>query len=246
MKSYFILSFLLMLALLQGTASDAQAVQRGLSINQSRVIFPAASSGVSVTLRNYSDRPWLARALVLTAPDGVQDTHFMMTPPLFRLEPDSKGMVRVLRRGNAVLPDDRESVFYLSFLAIPPSQKTETGEKPTVSAQVTVGIDMVIKLFYRPDGLTLEPPQAAQMLTVSRQKDGIRITNPTPYYQTLVSLSLDGAPAALSGVESMIAPFSSLSYPIAGHPREARWSVMNDYGGTSPIYSANVSDGEIP
>ena len=45
---------------------------------------------------------------------------------------------------------------------------------------------------------------------------------------------------------AMIAPFSSVSYPLTGHPRQAHWSVINDYGGNSAVYHAAVQSGETP
>lgn len=237
-------SALLAAALVAGVSSAAQAEQRGVSLSQTRVVFNAQAPGVTVTVRNHSDHAWLTRAQVLTASDGTQATPFMVTPPLFRLEPDSRSAVRVLYRRDAVLPTDRESVFYLSVLTIPPSPPAGAGDAPAASARVTVGIDSVIKLFYRPAGLTPAPQAAAQRLTVRHQGDRVTVSNPTPYYQTLAGFSLDGKPVALSAADSMIAPFSSRQYPAGGYPREAQWSVINDYGGSSPRYHTAVRAGE--
>lgn len=237
-------SALLTTALLSGTViPPGQAGQRGVSLSQTRVIFNTQAPCVTVAVRNHSDHAWLTRAQVLTAPDGTRATPFMVTPPLFRLEPDSHSAVRILRRSDAVLPADRESVYYLSVLAIPPSQNADAGDSTVASARVTVGIDSVIKLFYRPAGLTPAPQAATQKLIVRHQGDGVTISNPTPYYQTLASFSLDGKPVALSAEDSMIAPFSSRHYSVTGHPREARWSVINDFGRTSPLYHTAVSAG---
>ncbi|AHG21729.1 hypothetical protein Z042_20545 [Chania multitudinisentens RB-25] len=218
----------------------------GISLSQTRVVFDAKATSTTVGIRNYSDRPWLIRAQVMTAPGGTQSAPFMVTPPLFRLEPNSQSTVRILRQGTDVLPTDRESVFYLSFLAIPSSSKPDSDTASAVSAQVTVGIDTVIKLFYRPSGLALTPQDAAAKLTVRLQDNEVEVNNPTPYYQTLISFSLDGKPVAVREAGSMIAPFTSQRYPASGQPRQASWSVINDYGGISPSYQATISHGEAP
>ncbi|MFC0226309.1 fimbrial biogenesis chaperone [Serratia aquatilis] len=237
---------LLVCSLLGSITHTVQADRRGLSLSQTRVVFNADAPSVTVNLRNHSDTPWLTRAQVLATPDGSLAAPFMVTPPLFRLEPNSQSSVRILRRGTEALPIDRESVFYLSFLAIPSSRKLEAEASSTVSAQVTVGVDTVIKLFYRPAGLALTPQTAPEKLTVQRQDNGVKVSNPTPYYQTLTSFSLDGKPVAVRETGSMIAPFSSRIYSFNGHPRQATWSVLNDYGGTSPLYQTTVSSGEVP
>ncbi|HDC4393719.1 TPA: molecular chaperone [Enterobacter cloacae] len=237
----FILAAALMLTSLPGVA---QAERQGLSLSQTRVVFDAAKPGVATSLRNHSDRPWLVRAQVVTKPGGVQAAQLMVTPPLFRLEPESQNTVRIMRKGSTTLPVDRESVFYLSFLAIPSSRESSEKESTDVSARVTVGVDTVIKLFYRPTGLKLGSQMAAQKLTVHSQGNGVTIINPTPYYQTLASFSLDGKPVDIRQKESMIAPFDSSHYQASGQPRKASWSVINDYGGISPVYHTAVSAGE--
>nr|MDQ6119426.1 fimbria/pilus periplasmic chaperone [Klebsiella pneumoniae subsp. pneumoniae] len=64
----------------------------------------------------------MIKADVFATPDGRNTqtdpksaVPFMVTPPLFRLEPNSQNSVLIVRNGAAQLPADRESVFYLSF-----------------------------------------------------------------------------------------------------------------------------------
>ncbi|WP_422527511.1 molecular chaperone [Serratia fonticola] len=237
---------LLMCSLLASVTLPAQADRRGLSLSQTRVVFNAEATSATVNLRNHSNHPWLTRVQVLATPDGAQAAPFMITPPLFRVEPNSQSAVRILRKGTEALPTERESVFYLSFLAIPASRKLGAETSSAVSAQVTVGVDTVIKLFYRPAGLVLTPQAATKQLTVHRQDNGVKISNPTPYYQTLATFNLDGKPVAIRETGSMIAPFGSRFYTSNGQPRQATWSVLNDYGGTSPVYQTTVMTGDHP
>jgi P pilus assembly chaperone PapD len=216
----------------------------GLSLSQTRVIFDANEPGVTVSLHNKGERPWLVRARVLIAPDSMATAPFTVTPPLFRLEPNSRNTVRIMRQGGQDLPADRESVFYLSFLAIPSSQRLDEDVSTGVAAQVTVGMDTVIKLFYRPSGIAMAPQVAAGKLIVRRTEQAITVDNPTPYYQTLSSLSLDGKPVDVRAQGSMIAPFGSQRYTVSGQPSEAVWTVINDYGGISPTFRAAITDGK--
>ncbi len=236
---------LIALALFQGLLTPlAQAERRGISLSQTRVVFNSSTSGTTITLRNHSNQAWLARAQVLMAPDSTKAAPFMVTPPLFRLEPNSQSSVRILRHGTEALPADQESLFYLSFLTIPSSPASDESSSMSASARVTAGIETVIKLFYRPTGLSPTPQEAAQKLTVSQKKNGVIVSNPTPYYLTLSSLSLDGVPVDIRRTGSMVAPFTTNHYPASGHPGKASWTVINDYGGISPLYHTFVSGRE--
>ncbi|WP_410316821.1 hypothetical protein [Klebsiella pneumoniae] len=42
---------------------------------------------------------------------------------------------------------------------------------------------------------------------------------------------------------SMIAPFSQATFPAKGMVRQAQWSVINDYGGSSKLYQSAVQGG---
>lgn len=212
----------------------------GLSLSQTRVIFDGKAKSAKVTLNNQSNRVYLVNSRVLTTPDvSTKQTEvapFMVTPPLFRLEKQSRNTVLISRNDTSALPTDRESIFYLSFLAIPSVKKNEEAEEGMTTTQVSFGIRTLIKLFYRPSGLEMPVSAAPEKLTFVQQGTQLQVTNPTPYYLTLAQLQLDGQPVNVREQGAMIAPFSSQSYQVKGSANHINWSVINDYGGLSDTF----------
>ncbi|MGJ5719054.1 fimbrial biogenesis chaperone [Morganella sp. B601] len=230
---------------------QASGADGGLQLSQTRVIFDARAKNAKATISNQSDRVYLVKTGVLATPDPdaakkdatVPAAPFMVTPPLFRLEPDSQHSVLVVRNGTTELPTDRESVFYLSMLAIPATAKQAEEYNTGVSARVSVGIQTVIKLFYRPAGLSMPAGAAAESLTFRQTGHSLQVGNPSPYFVTLARLSLNGSMLNVRDTEAgaMISPFSVQNYPVTGLAQKVSWTTVNDYGGESAEYHAGVT-----
>lgn len=229
--------------------SAFSGAEGGLSLSQTRVIFDAKAKSAKVTLNNQSDRVYLVNSRVLLTPEATAPTTattlpFMVTPPLFRLEKESRNTVLIAKNDTSVLPTDRESVFYLSFLAIPAVKKNDDAASRDEDAagmttpQVSLGIRTVIKLFYRPSGLALPPAAAPSKLTFAPQGSQLRVTNPTPYYVTLARLTVNGQAIPVRETGAMIAPFASRDYatPNISQANTVTWSAITDFGGVSDDY----------
>lgn len=242
--------------LLAGAFLACRVHAGGLGLSTTRVIFNQADKGSEVTFRNNGAALYLVQVAVtpagsnalrtagLNAPSAVElqaRSPFIVTPPLFRSEPGSENVLRILRTGGD-FPADRESLFYFRFNAIPPSAKGQDGPETTgkVGAQLSVALGMSVKLFYRPKGLSLSPDSAYSRLTFHRVKDGIELSNPTPYFQTLSTLTLGGVKVDLNKQPTMVAPFSKVTYTGMGAAGEAVWTTINDYGGDSPKGKAGI------
>lgn len=228
--------------------SAAQAAEGGLRLAQTRVIFNADNKNANAVIKNNGQQVYLIKAAVMNTPEGnnpaLPAAPFMVTPPMYRLEKESQSTALIVRNGTAQLPADRESVFWLSFLAIPAVSKN--GETPDnmTSAQVSVGIRNVIKLFYRPAGLSPSFERAQEKLTFRREGLHVSVNNPTPYYLTLAVLSFNGKDVSLQDHNPMIAPFSSAVFPAEGAVSQAQWAVITDYGDMGQIHTATVGAGE--
>ncbi|MEM8325523.1 molecular chaperone [Morganella morganii] len=228
-----------------GGTSGAVASDGGISLSQTRVIFEGDRRSEKVMVTNQSGLVYLISSRVLSTPEqksgGQESLPFMMTPPLFRLESDARNAVLVVRNDTSVLPSDRESVFYLSFLAIPAvSKPAGSSAGDVMQPRVSVGIRSVIKLFYRPPGLGTSAAEAAGKLNFT-MKDGVLYAeNPTPYYLTLASLQADGRGVDVRQQDPMLPPYGSRDYRIRGSAGTVSWSVIDDYGGVSKTYSQRV------
>lgn len=91
----------------------------GVQVLQTRVIFNEGDKSALTTVRNNGDAPYLVKSDVLTTLDetasNANNSPFILTPPIARLEANSENALRILRQPGKTLPKDRESVYYLSF-----------------------------------------------------------------------------------------------------------------------------------
>ncbi|WP_272524132.1 fimbrial biogenesis chaperone [Providencia sp. PROV230] len=216
----------------------------GISLSQTRVVFEQNAKSKKVLINNQSDQVYLIDSRVLSTPDGLARSTdrlpFMVTPPLFRLEKNSNNAVLINRNDTSTLAKDRESLFYLSFLAIPSVKPSaESAESPEITTtQVSFGIRTVIKLFYRPTGLDMPVSLAPEKLTVKQGKNQLQITNPTPYYLTLAELFVNDQPISIREQGAMLAPFSTQYYNAPQVIiKQVLWSVINDFGGLSQRFT---------
>lgn len=217
------------------TPANASVVIAG-----TRVVFPAASGEVTVRLNNEGNQPALVEAWIDSGnPDSTPDTSnvpFLITPPLARMNPGKGQSLRIVYT-NQPLPKDRESVFWLNVLEIPPKPKTKLGEEQNT---LQFAVRSRLKLFFRPANLAGEPNTAAQQVTWKVVADGsgyaLEAHNPTPYYVTFSKVSLTAGNTAHATDSGMVAPLSSLRLPIkdlehtpaAGS--EIDCSAINDFG----------------
>ncbi|HFN1103747.1 TPA: molecular chaperone [Klebsiella variicola subsp. variicola] len=206
---------------------SAQAGSGGISLGQTRVIFSSADKAQTLTVSNSGQQAYLVQTRVQNGPDDTTPAPFIVTPPLFSLQGDSRQLLRLLPQG-ATLPADRESLFYLSVSAIPAQ-----AEPVTADSRLSAGVRFVIKLFYRPQSLALPADNTPCLLTFRRDAHGVRVLNPTGYFQTLGMLSVDGHTVALERQPAMVPPHSSLILAVDGPVNKVTWQTLTDYGGLS-------------
>lgn len=218
------------------------ALGTGLRLDQSRLVFQADQSQHVVTLENDSDTVYLIQAnLRQGAIDGPISPQWLVTPPLFRLAPHSQQTVKILPQMDlATLPRDRESLFYFSATALPALPKRR--EDTSSLAQISVATRLVIKLFYRPQGLSLSSEQAASHVTFTQRPGVLCVNNPSPYYLTFSEMVGDGTPLAFpAGL--MLAPYHHAVVPTSTVLKHIQWRTINDYGGNSIQFQAQVQTG---
>lgn len=234
---------LLVAGVMMVVGQGAVAAEGGISLSRTRIVFQSTDNAQTLTLQNHGSRPYLVQSAVVMTPGGRDPAPFLTTPPLFRLEGNSKNTLRILRQGDAALSADRESVFYFTAIAVPATAQPKEAEDASLAARISVGIQNTIKLFYRPAGLAMAPEEAHGRLTFHLQGGKVQVHNPSPYYLTFSRLAFDGTEVPVRDTESMIAPFSQVSYPVKGLVRQAQWTVINDYGGSSQQYQSAVLSG---
>lgn len=213
-----------------------------------RVVFPAAGGEITVRLSNEGNQPALVEAWLDGGnPDSTPDNAkvpFLITPPLVRMNAGKGQSLRIVYT-NQPLPKDRESLFWLNVLEIPPKPTAKPGEEQNT---LQFAVRSRLKLFFRPANLTGDPLTAAQQITWSVVADGtgyaLEAHNPTPYYITFnnVSVSIDNA--AYAADKGMVAPLSSLRLPVKNLARAPGagtaidYSAINDFGAATSYKGA--------
>lgn len=207
-----------------------------VTLGSTRVVYPEKASGAQVSVSNPQAYPILVQSSV-TMEDMKSQAPFVVTPPLFRLEAGQQSRLRIIRTGGN-LPADRESLFWLCVKAVPPSGDASGGGAGKVSLAVNMAISTCDKLLYRPAGLKGSPEEAAGSLRWTRQGATLRVSNPTPFYINLKTVSVGGKPA---GNLTHVPPQGSASLTLpAGAVGAVSWTVINDLGGESRPFEMNL------
>lgn len=246
----FILSGLMGLCMvLIGQSAPANAVTerqqdepQGISFYVLRVIYPEkAKKGVTLTANNktpnvYLMQSWIqpvdpATGNVLLQHDGKKPMPFIVTPPLQRLEPGHALTLRI-RRAGSELPEDRESVFFVSLKAIPLQQ-----EKQDLATQnLTLTVVSNLKLFYRP--MSLSPravADVAHQLRFRREGEALIADNPTPYWLTFSRLKVGEHSLDKANLRLMVPPKGQQRYPLLAENRGAvLWQLIDEDGWDTP------------
>lgn len=194
-------------------------------ITGTRVIYPSDAKEVSVKLKNVGKGPvliqnWIDKGDANSKPESIK-VPFILTPPMNRVDPDKGQTLRISYAGG-ILPMDKESVFWLNVLEIPAKSQAKASEN-----YLQVAFRSRIKLFYRPAGLEGNANDAAKAVTWSSKGGSLQAINPTPYYVSFVTLSVNG-----KRVEGdMMAPRSSLNIALPGVTGNTlKGEFVNDYG----------------
>ncbi len=155
---------------------------------------------------------------------------FVTTRPLFRLDGGQANVIRVVRAGGS-LPEDRESLFWLSIKAIPSSRPAEGQNTLQFAAR------SVLKLIYRPPALSGTPEKRAGELRWQRAGNQLLVTNPTPFYMHFHEIRVGKA-----SVEKVtfVPPMGEARFDLpSGATGTVTWRLINDYGGIGVLHSSS-------
>ncbi|HEY4353326.1 MAG TPA: fimbria/pilus periplasmic chaperone [Paraburkholderia sp.] len=216
-------------------SADASVV-----VGATRVIYNASEPEVTLKLSNAGQSPALAQTWVDTgdargAPSNI-NVPFTVTPPISRIDPSRSQTLRIVYTGEA-LPKDRESVFWLNVLEVPPKPGADIAD----TNHLQLAFRSRIKLFFRPDHLqgTLDaaPAQLTWRLTQTGQKLAIEVHNPTAFHVSLTEISVHaGGKVAIFDDGGMVGPGATSTFALKGEVGDTadakvhyRW--LNDFGG---------------
>jgi len=238
-------------AILAVGMTTAALAHAAVVVEGTRVVYRAQERETTIKLTNKGKVPALAQVWIDNgdpkAPPSSIKVPFTLTPAVARIDAGKAQTLRIFYTGEA-LPQDRESVFWLNVLEVPP--KPDPNEAGSNTLQLAFRTR--IKLFFRPSGLkglAVEAPgQLEWTLDQSRKEAALVAHNPTPYYVSVINVQLSGhGKSARSDASAMVEPGGTASYPLKGEvPRATDASVhyhtLGDLGnsldGDSPLSQA--------
>jgi len=219
-----------------GLLSCVPPALAGIQVAGTRVIYPETEREVTVRIRNDASGPRLLQAWVddgdSEATAETSKAPFLVTPPISRVDPDMGQALRIIRTGAAALPADRESVFWLNVLEIPPKPKTASREN-----LLQFAVRTRLKIFYRPNDLPGQASEAYKAVTWTLAQRGERkklvCRNASAFTVSFASVLASGKEAVLADggmcpakgtaefdVKTEVAPSAQMIV-----------NVINDYGG---------------
>jgi P pilus assembly chaperone PapD len=228
MKPRFLFRTSLLLALCSLSGLCLAAIQVG----GTRVVFPATDHEASIQVRNEGTEDIMIQSWIEAAPgQSESDLPFAITPSLARLGHKKQQMLRIFYQGKG-LPEDRESVVWLSVQEIPQVSRTENS--------LQVAFRQRLKIFYRPKGLPGTADEAANKLSwkVLETADGLvlQAANDSAFHVSFGQVKVIAGQKEYPVQAAMISPQSSEKMKIEDLPKtfrdsaEVHWESINDYG----------------
>ncbi|MBN3753241.1 fimbria/pilus periplasmic chaperone [Paraburkholderia sp. Tr-20389] len=218
----------------------AGAAQASVTIGGTRVVYPLDQREVTVKLNNDSRTPSLVQVWMddgnADAKPGDSKAPFVITPPIFRMDASKSQTLRVMYTGEA-LPQDREAVYWLNVLDVPPKADAKADTNTLQFAYRTR-----IKVFVRPPKLPGTPDEAPRLLdwkvvpAPQGKGQALAVSNPTAYHVSFSEITVTSNSATYKNDKGgMVAPRGQeiIAVPQMNgvHAGKVHYVAINDYGG---------------
>lgn len=227
--------FVLLVSLVSSAAAEISENQ-SILFSLQRHTYVEGEKSISLGMRNSDSEPYLIQAGMawLDEASGVnllqkdEKIPFIITPPLYKLEPGSYYDWRVIFSGNSAnLPRDREKVYLARFLAVSPS---DAGKN---NIDISVMRALIFKIYYRPQALKSLQIADIQDRLEFRMSDGyLVIKNNSPLYLTFDTISVGKSIVAESELFKPLPPFSEQIFEISGDisaEADVAWALLDEY-----------------
>ena len=210
---------------LAGLLCSSAVYAGGVGLGATRMIYSADAKQSTLQVRNthkqasFLIQSWMEKA------NGERTQDFVITPPLYVLKPETQSVVKIIFNGKA-LPQDRESLYWMTVKAIPQQTKDNTGNSLQFASANR------IKVFYRPAALQGDVHESWKKVTGHFRAGKVTITNPTPYFITLINIKVEGKPVQ----PVMLSPESTTTLAEKfSQATSLSFQTINDYGAWTPV-----------
>lgn len=201
----------------------------GVTVGGTRLIFDGNRKEASLSITNSDTSPYLIQSWAESLDGGAEKVPFIVTPPLFRLEGNQQNVLRIVRSGGN-LPEDRESLYWLSVKSIP--RGTPKGEANTLQ----IAVKSRIKLIYRPAAVSGVPDDQTEKLKWQVSGNRVTVNNPTPYVMNFKQVRVGGRDVKDA---TYVLPMSQATFTVpSGAAGTVSWKLISDYGGVGPEHTS--------
>ncbi|WP_296269256.1 fimbrial biogenesis chaperone [Pseudomonas sp. UBA6562] len=225
------------LALLLSVAG-LPAAHASVVVTGTRVIYPGDAREKTLQLTNEDTFPNVVQAWVdiddpASSPDTA-DAPFMVNPPVSRMAPGSGQSLRLVYTGSG-LAQDRESLFHLNVLQIPPRNMANADRN-----QMLLMLRNRLKLFYRPTGIAGSVDALPEQLHFQLRQEGgrwyVEVRNDSGFHASFGSAAVHLGERTLVLDAKMVPPMSSVRWapsPLVALPAgtpHLHAQLINDFG----------------
>ncbi|HGM7311833.1 TPA: molecular chaperone [Stenotrophomonas maltophilia] len=205
-----------------------------VSVQSTRVVYPADAQEVSVQLKNGGDQPSLLQVWVSDGdrdqPPEASRAPFIIDKPLLRLEPGKSQALRIRSVPGVAPRDTGEHLYWLNVLDVPPKAKRSLDEDAN---EVQVALRIRLRLLYRPAGVGV-PQDPDSHVQIRRTAQGLVVSNAALHYFNLGSFALVSAAGETEigsfhvapGEDKLLASPAGMQGPITG----VRYEWIDDDG----------------
>ena len=204
-----------------------------IEIQNTRVVFNEGEPSSVVSVRNKSNIPYLVAVDIMqycgegqTCPSSED---FMTSPGVKVISPGQSFPFRIVKLADN-LPADKESLYLVHFRLLP--SEVNLSDKDLDSSRVTIAIAGSMKLFWRPAALanTSGVLKVRDMLAAHCSDGNLEMINRSAYWGTFGTLQASGQTLLKDGPLPMVAPFSSVHFPIGTCPQSVSISFIAESG----------------
>lgn len=173
---------------------------------------------------------WIDDGDTSLPPEKIQ-VPFLLTPPVAKVAANSGQQLKIKKLPN-MLPNNKESLFYLNVLDIPPNNPDSAGKNVLKFA-----MQNRIKLFYRPKGISPVNKHTFQKLSMKRSGGIYSIKNDAANWITVAEVKANNV--KINNESIMLAPLSSADVALKNaNANQYKMTIIDDHGN---YISDNVS-----
>lgn len=164
---------------------------------------------------------WIDDGNTTIAPEKIQ-VPFILTPPVSRVAGGSGQQLKIRKMPNN-LPHNKESLFYLNVLDIPPNNPQNAGKN-----KIKLALQNRIKLLWRPSGIAPVDKKSFSQLNIKKKNNAISINNETANWITITTIKAQNV--KVNNESILLPPFSNNDITLKNnHASEYELTVVDDY-----------------